>query len=116
MKRVTRLFAMGVLASVFSIGLVAQDKDDKDKDKNTRDRVQQETLTGCLSKDTAGGYSLTNESTGVKTTVTGSTDLEKHSANHKVTLTGTNKTDGGKSVFEVSKIQHISDSCKAGTQ
>jgi hypothetical protein len=74
-------------------------------------------MTGCLNKGSAGNYTLTDEKTGVKTTVTGPADLEKHSANHKVTLTGTAKTDAnGNQVFEVSKIQHVSTSCKAPEQ
>jgi len=102
------------------------------------------TMTGCLNKDTSGGYTLTDETTGTKTTVTVSTsgsaggsgstgatgsaggstggsmggsassDLEKHSANHRVTLTGTAKTaSSGTPGFEVIRVQHISDTCKA---
>ena len=71
-------------------------------------------MTGCLTKGSAGNYTLTDEKTGVKITVTGPADLEKHSANHKVKLTGSMKTDNaGKSVFEVSKLDHISDTCAA---
>src|SRR3954453_11401824 len=54
-----------------------------------QDRPKSETaMTGCLNKGSAGVYTLTDEKTGVKTTITGPADLEKHSANHKVTLTG----------------------------
>jgi hypothetical protein len=73
-------------------------------------------MTGCLSKDASGGYTLADEKTGAKTMVTGPSDLEKHSANHKVTLTGTSKMDSGKTVFNVTKIQHVAAECKAGTQ
>ena len=69
-------------------------------------------MTGCLSKD-AGGFLLTDEKSGGKMIITGPADLEKHAANHKVTLTGSAKTDpSGKNVFEVSKIQHVDASCK----
>jgi hypothetical protein len=86
--------------------------DDKSRDRLNKDA----TMTGCLNKDASGNYTLTDENTGVKTTVIGP-DLEKHSSNHKVTLTGTTKADtSGKSVFEVSKIQHVSTSCKAPPQ
>ena len=74
-------------------------------------------LTGCMNKDSSGGYTLTDEKTGAKTVVTGPSDLEKHSANHRVTLTGAEKTDtNGKTIFEVTKIQHVSTSCKAPSQ
>jgi hypothetical protein len=49
--------------------------------------------------------------------VTGAADLEKHSSNHKVTLTGALKTDAsGKPVFEASKLKHVSDTCKGPSQ
>jgi hypothetical protein len=74
-------------------------------------------ITGCLNKDSSGGYTLTDEKTGAKTTVTGPADLEKHSANHTVTLTGTEKKDAnGKVILDVAKIQHVSASCKAPSQ
>jgi hypothetical protein len=43
--------------------------------------------------------------------VTGNADLEKHSGNHKVRLTGTETSSTGAPTLEVSKIQHISASC-----
>jgi hypothetical protein len=90
-----------------------------DQDSQKRDRMANESsITGCLNKDTSGsGFTITDEKTGVKTPVTGAADLEKHSANHKVTLTGTSKTEAdGKAVFEVSKIQHVSTTCKAPSE
>ena len=81
-------------------------------DANRDAAAGKSTLTGCLSKDSSGNYVL--DDNGVKTTVSGGADLEKHSANHKVKLTGAMKTDtAGKSIFEVSKIDHISDTCAA---
>ena len=57
-------------------------------------------MTGCLSKDASGNFVLADEATGAKTVVTGVSSLEKHSANHKVTLTGTQKMDSsGKAVY-----------------
>lgn len=83
-----------------------------------RDRTKNESsISGCLNKDASGSYTITDEKTGAKTPVTGAAELEKHSANHKVTLTGTTKTDAtGKTVFEVSKLQHVSTSCKAPSE
>ena len=117
MKKIYRLacvLAASVLLSSLPVSLLAQEK----AQENQRDRQTNEaTLTGCLNKDTAGTYTLTDEKRGTKTSVTGSADLEKHSANHRVTLTGTSKPDAsGRSVFEVSKIQHMGTSCKAGGQ
>jgi hypothetical protein len=108
MKTLLHLLAAGLLLSGLCAILPAQDK----SDRNSRDRTKAETtMTGCLNKDASGNYMLTDEKTGAKTEVAGDPDLEKHSANHKVTLSGTEKTEGGKSVFEVSKIQHVSASC-----
>jgi hypothetical protein len=114
--QVTRLLAAALLLSGLSVSIYAQEKQDQGK----RDRTKNEmtTMTGCLAKDATGGYVLTDEATGVKTAVIGPTDLEKHSANHKVTLTGAAKAGaaGGQPVFEVSKIQHVSPTCKAPAQ
>jgi hypothetical protein len=87
-------------------------------DQNQRDRMSAATsMTGCLNKDTAGGYTLTDEKTGTKTPVAGSADLEKHSANHRVTLTGSSNSDSsGKSTFQVTQVQMLSSSCNAGSQ
>ena len=68
------------------------------------------TISGCLNKgDGANSYVLTDEKTGMKTQVTGSAELEKHSANHKVTVTSTR---GSGNTFKVTKIQYISASCQ----
>ena len=103
--------AAGLLLSVLSIGLFAQDpSSQQDKNKAT-------TMTGCLSKDATGAYLLTDETSGAKTTVTGAADLEKYSSNHKVTLTGTSKMDAnGKPIFEATKLQNVSSTCKAPSQ
>uniref|UniRef100_Q01VW9 DUF5666 domain-containing protein n=1 Tax=Solibacter usitatus (strain Ellin6076) TaxID=234267 RepID=Q01VW9_SOLUE len=113
LNQLTRLLAAGLLLSGLSAGLFAQAQ----QDKSERDRMNNTTLTGCLSKDASGAYTLTDETTGVKTTVAGAADLEKYSANNKVTLTGAAKTDAsGKSIFEVSKLKHVSDTCKVPSQ
>jgi hypothetical protein len=107
--RKIRLVAAALLLSGLSTATFAQEKGDKKKSETA--------MTGCLTKDASGAYTLTDEKTGVKTVVTGPSDLEKHSANHRVTLTGATKADAsGTPVFEVSKIQHISTSCKAPAQ
>jgi hypothetical protein len=95
--------AMGLSASLF-----AQQQDEK------RDRTNEQTaVTGCLNKD-ASTYVLTDETSGAKIAVTGTADLEKHAANHKVKLTGTLKQGpDGKAVLDASKIDHIADSCTA---
>jgi len=75
---------------------------------------EQTTITGCLAKGSAAGsYMLTEEKTGNRVTVKGSADLEKHSSNHTVKLTGTKTTEGGATVFNVTKIEHIAPTCKA---
>ena len=114
LQNALRLLSIGLLA----VGLNAQSSAQSGQSKESgqgADRAQETTMTGCLSKDTAGGgYTLADERTGTKTAVTGPADLEKHSGNHKVSLTGTSKTEAGKTVFNVTKIQHISAECKAG--
>ena len=110
LNKALRFLTVGLLAAGLSTVAIAQEKQ--------ADRQQSEaTLTGCLTKDASGGYTLADEKTGTKMPVAGGADLEKHSANHKVTLTGSAKTDaGGKSVFQVTKIQHVAAECKAPQQ
>ena len=111
LQRLTRLLAAGLLLSGLSVCLFAQDPPAQDRPAKAT------TITGCLNKDASGAYVLTDENTGTKTPITGTADLEKHSANHRVTLTGTTKTDpAGNPVFEVSKIQHMATTCKAPGQ
>jgi hypothetical protein len=94
----------------------AQGQSQKQREGSQQADRSETSMTGCLSKDASGGYTLADEKTGTKTSVTGSADLEKHSANHKVTLTGTMSESAGKSSFRVSKIQHIAAECKAPVQ
>ena len=109
LRKVRGLLAAGALLSALSLPMFAQAA--QEKDQNQRDRVAT-TMTGCLNKDASGAYVLTDQTSGMKTTVAGIADLEKHSANHKVTLTGTVKTDAaGKPMLEVVKLNHISDTC-----
>jgi hypothetical protein len=111
MRQMIRLLACGLLVSGLMSIMFAQDDAKRDRQKN------ETTMTGCLNKDSSGGYTLTDEKTGTKVMVTGPSDLEKHSANHRVSLTGAEKTDTtGKTVFEVGKIQHLATSCKAPSQ
>lgn len=91
-----------ILSLVISTFLLAAD-DAKDPKK----------MTGCLTKTTSDEYMLVDAS-GKKITVLGSADLEKH-AMHKVTLHGTQKMENGKSVFQVDRVEHVSDSCTAPT-
>jgi exonuclease VII large subunit len=69
-------------------------------------------MTGCLTKDASGEYVLANEA-GERVIVKGASDLEKHSANHKVTLHGAQKTEDGKVIFQAEHVQHVANSCVA---
>jgi len=72
---------------------------------------QEMTMTGCLTKaaDVPQHYSFVDQKSGKKWTVTGPADLEKHSANHTVTLTGAETAK----VFKVTKVQHVAATCEA---
>jgi hypothetical protein len=82
---------------------VADDKTQSDKH-----------ATGCLVKKADGSFELT-ENMGAKMTVTGAADLEKHSANHTVTVHGKRKMVDGKAVFEAERVEHVSDKCEKQT-
>ena len=70
------------------------------------------TLTGCLNKgaDQPQHYAFTEQKTGRKLTATGPADLEKHSSNHTVRLTGSETAK----VFNVTKVEHVAATCDPG--
>lgn len=72
---------------------------------------KERTMTGCLNKgaDVAQHYMFTNQENGRKITVTGPVDLEKHSTNHTVRITGTMTNK----VFNVTKVEHVAATCEA---
>ena len=112
MRQIVRLLAFALVTfGLCASNMLAQDEGNRNRQKN------ETTMTGCLNKDSSGGYTLTDEKTGSKMMVAGPTDLEKHSANHRVALTGVEKTDpSGHTMFEVTNIKHLSTSCKSASQ
>jgi hypothetical protein len=74
-------------------------------------QAKETTLTGCLNKD-GNSYVLAEEKGGKKHTVTGLAELEAHSKNHKVEVTGSMTKEGGKDVFKASKLRHVAAECK----
>jgi hypothetical protein len=81
-----------------------------DKKAPTPAKGQEMTITGCLNKgaDTPQHYIFTDQKTGKKWTVTGPADLEKHSANHTVRLTGAQTAK----VFAATKVEHVAATCE----
>lgn len=73
-------------------------------------RGKERTMTGCLNKgaDVAQHYIFTDQRNGRKITVTGPADLEKHSTNHTVRITGAMTAK----VFNVTKIEHVAATCE----
>ena len=83
---------------------VAQDKPEPAK------KSKEMTLTGCLNKgERENHYTFTDLKTGRKMTVTGPADLEKHSSNHTVKITGSRTAK----VFGATKVEHVSPTCEA---
>ena len=101
-------FANLLFIAALSGGLVAAPQD---AGQAPAKMAKEMTVTGCLNKG-ADGYVLTNAKTGKTTVVTGPAELDKHAANHTVKLTGASMTEGGKRVFHVTKIDHVSDTCE----
>jgi len=83
-----------------------------------RDRAKMKaetTVAGCLSKgEAADEYVLTDPKSGTKLTVKGIPELDKHSANHTVKLTGISGEDGKS--FTATKLVHVSDTCDTTKQ
>jgi hypothetical protein len=80
-------------------------------EKGRSESTGKQMMTGCLTKgaDQPQHYTFVDQATGKKWTVTGLADLEKHSANHTVELTGTPTAK----VFNVTAVKHISPTCEA---
>jgi hypothetical protein len=72
---------------------------------------KQMTMTGCLNKgaDVPQHFVFVDQKSGRKWIVTGQGNLEKHAANHTVTITGTPTAK----VFNVTKLEHVSETCDA---
>jgi hypothetical protein len=103
-----------VFALLVSSAPVLLGQDAAQERGKTGARGQETTVTGCLNKGSGDAqYMLTDSKSGTEMTVTGTTDLEKHSSNHTVKLTGTKSTEGGKTTFTVTKVEHVSPTCQA---
>jgi hypothetical protein len=88
----------------FGIPAIGQDKPQPAK------KGKETTLTGCLNKgERENHYTFTDLKTGRKMTVTGPADLEKHSSNHTVKITGSRTGQ----VFDATKVEHVSPTCDA---
>ena len=71
-------------------------------------------LTGCFNKgDMDGYYVLTDKDSGEETIVTGIPALERHSANHEVTVIGMITKEGDRDVFQATEIRHVAATCSA---
>ena len=98
-----------MLGLALSLTVASAAPQDAQAPKSAKGKTQ--TLTGCLNKgkDVPQHYSFTNQATGKTLTVTGPADLEKHSANHTVRLTGNMTAE----VFAATKVEHVSATCDA---
>jgi hypothetical protein len=84
------------------------------KESSTTKSQQETTLTGCLNRGAGQAqYVLTDQTTGNKTPVTGTSDLAQHATNHTVKLTGSTTIDNGRAVFTATKVEHIAATCTA---
>jgi len=100
------LTAVAIPGSLLLSGTIALAQEEKAPPEPKGNEM---TMTGCLTKgaDVPQHYSFVDQKTGKKWTVTGPANLEKHSANHTVRITG-NQTA---KVFTVTKVEHISETC-----
>lgn len=113
MRIYNKLVTMTAAVVLFGAIGFAQQSDEKQKQEQDRQRTAPSTMTGCLTKsDTAGQYAFIDAS-GTKRTVVASSgvDLDKHSANHTVKLTGTLSDDG--KTLTATNVEHVSETCDA---
>ena len=109
MKFFRTLFATATLAAFFALCVPSFAQEQQPPNERDRMKVSQTTVTGCLNKDDSGGWVITDQG-GTKMTVLGKEDFAKH-ADHTVKLTGTPSEDG--KTFNVTKIEHVADTCQA---
>jgi hypothetical protein len=109
MKMANRIFVACITAALLLLSGGAAFGQEEKAPKPAKGKEM--TMTGCLTKgaDVPQHYTFVDQKTGKKMTVTGSADLEKHSANHTVTITGSRTAK----VFNVTKLEHVSDTCQA---
>jgi hypothetical protein len=76
------------------------------------------TITGCLNHGASPSqYVLADEKTGSEIMVVGpAAELDKHASNHTVKLTGTEKSEAGKTMFTVTKVEMVAATCQASTK
>ena len=112
-KQIGTFLAMSAAVVLFGATTFAQEAAQKQPDEQQRQRTAPTMMTGCLTKgDTEGQYAFTETTTGDKKSVVPSSgvDLDKHSSNHTVKLTGTLSEDG--KTFTATKVEHVSSTCE----
>jgi hypothetical protein len=107
MKIVNRILVTGCVTGTLLLSGVAAFAQEAPKPAKGKEM----TMTGCLTKgsDVPQHFTFVDQKSGRKYTVTGQPDLEKHSANHTVTITGSTTAK----VFNVTKLEHVSETCQA---
>ncbi len=104
MKIGLSLAASIALFSFTTLG-IAEEHDKKMDSKKGKSM----TMTGCLNKgEMENHYAFTDMKSGKKMTVTGTADLQKHSGNHTVKLTGSHSAK----VFNATSVEHVSPTCE----
>ena len=100
------LMTCSIVATLLLSGIAAHAQEEK-----TPKAGKEMTMTGCLTKgaDVPQHFIFVDQKTGKKMIVTGPADLEKHSANHTVRITGSQTAK----VFNVTKVEHVSTTCEA---
>jgi hypothetical protein len=107
-NKISSLLSICALAG-FSVAFAQEPQQPPQQKEGERQRAAS-TITGCLAKGgTTGQYTIT-EKGGTKTTVAASAgvELDKHAANHTVTLTGSRDSGG---TFTATKVEHVSATC-----
>lgn len=111
MKVVRTFLATAALLATSALSVPSfaqQPQNDQDRD---RTKPVQVSMTGCLTKSDQGdGWVIADSQSGAKTTVMGAADFDKH-VNHTVKVTGAPSDDG--KTFNVTKLEHVSESCQA---
>jgi hypothetical protein len=109
---VTLVFTVAAMAQGAAAGQSSSSSTTSTTTSKTANGTHQ--LTGCLGKDSAGNYTLTNGKYTKGVPVKTSEDLSAH-VGHKVQLTGNWEGTGTTKTFDATSMKHISATCTVGS-
>ena len=110
-----KLFCSMVLLTGLALGNIAYGQSpSQDTPPQKQSDASKVSVTGCLTKGAAAGlYTITDQKTGEKTSISGPDQLDKY-LNQTVKLTGTISGQGPDKVLKPEAVDQVAASCDKG--